>query len=185
MRSMPDVPTFIGYVETTISAFRLIHAVRQGIRIKFGTLKFLISKMLRKPSLFTSNDAYASAFHSHLGPTRDPIYRTHQSLRGSSSHSPLPSANGSNGLPLGPTSDMVGPDRSKPQPPPSPADTTGESRTHTVLQGTISALKLIQQIVGLAPVPGLDSLVGVVLNISEIVIVSFGVTYICQWHVKY
>ena len=122
-----------------------------------------------------------SAFHSHLAPTRDPIYPTHQSLRGSSSHSPLPSANGSNGLPLGPTSGMVGADRSKPQPPPSPADTTGESRTHRVLQGTISALKLIQQIVGLAPVPGLDR---VVLNISEIVIVSFGVTYICQWHVK-
>ena len=62
-------------------------------------------------------------------------------------------------------------------PPPSPADATGQIRTHTVLQGTITALKLIQQIVGLAPVPGLQSLVGVVLNISEVVNVSFGTTY--------
>ena len=46
-----------------------------------------------------------------------------------------------------------------------------------------SALKLIQQIVGLVPVPGLQSLVGVVLNISEVINVSFGDTYI--WHVKY
>jgi hypothetical protein len=60
-------------------------------------------------------------------------------------------------------------------PPPSPADSqaTGQIRTHTVLQGTITALKLVQQIVGLAPVPGLQSLVGVVLNISEVVNVSF------------
>ena len=63
-------------------------------------------------------------------------------------------------------------------PPPSPADSTGQKKTHTVLQGTITALKLIQQIVGLAPVPGLQSLVGVVLNISEVVNVSFGATYI-------
>jgi len=54
-------------------------------------------------------------------------------------------------------------------PPPSPVNATGQRRTHTVLQGTITALKLIQQIVGLAPVPGLQSLVGVVLNISEAV----------------
>jgi hypothetical protein len=68
-------------------------------------------------------------------------------------------------------------------PPPSPADATGQIRTHTVLQGTITALKLVQQIIGLAPVPGLSSLVGVVLNISEVVNVSFGATYIS--HVKY
>ena len=61
-------------------------------------------------------------------------------------------------------------------PPPSPVDATGQSKTYTVLQGTITALKLIQQIVGLAPVPGLPSLIGVVLNISEVVNVSFGAT---------
>ena len=66
-------------------------------------------------------------------------------------------------------------------PPPSPADATpaGPSKTQTVLQGTITALKLIQQIVGLAPVPGLQSLVGVVLNISEVVNVSFGIQLAC------
>jgi hypothetical protein len=68
-------------------------------------------------------------------------------------------------------------------PPPSLADATGQSRTHTVFQGTITTLKLIQQIVGLAPVPGLQSLVGVVLNLSEVVNVSFGATYVS--HVKY
>ena len=57
-------------------------------------------------------------------------------------------------------------------PPPSSADATGHNRPHTVLQGTITALKLIQQIVGLSPVPGLQSLVVVVLNISEVVNVS-------------
>jgi hypothetical protein len=97
-------------------------------------------------------------------------------------------------LPLGqgPTGSTVcTTDRSKQLPspiecflrPPSLADATGQSRTQTVLQGTISALKLIQQIVGLAPVPGLQSLVGVVLNISEIVNVSFDFTHIS--HVKY
>ena len=62
--------------------------------------------------------------------------------------------------------------------PPSPADAThaSPSKTQTVLQGTIIALKLIQQIVGLAPVPGLQSLVGVVLNIAEVVNVSSGAT---------
>ena len=66
-----------------------------------------------------------------------------------------------------------------PPPPLSLADATGQtrSRTHTALQGTITALKLIQQLVGLAPIPGLQSLVGVVLNISEVVNVSFGATY--------
>ena len=54
-------------------------------------------------------------------------------------------------------------------PPSSPVDATqaGPSKTQTVLQGTITVLKLIQQIVGLAPVPGLPSLVGVVLKIAE------------------
>ena len=96
-------------------------------------------------------------------------------------------ANGFNDLPLGPTSDAVGTDRSKLLPvaspiecslPPSPlADATGGiSRTHTVLQGTISALKPIQQISGLALVPGLPNLLGVVLNISEVVNVSFDAT---------
>ena len=63
-------------------------------------------------------------------------------------------------------------------PPPSLANATqaGPSKTQTVLQGTITALKLIQQIVGLAPVPGLQSLVGVVLNIAEVVNVSSGAT---------
>jgi energy-coupling factor transporter ATP-binding protein EcfA2 len=56
-------------------------------------------------------------------------------------------------------------------PPPSPADATqaGRSKTQTVLQGTITALKVIQQIVGLAPVPALQSLVGVVLNVAQAV----------------
>ena len=27
----PDVPPFIGYVETTVDALRLVHAARQGI----------------------------------------------------------------------------------------------------------------------------------------------------------
>ena len=60
-------------------------------------------------------------------------------------------------------------------PPPSPADatSTGQSTTRTVLQGTITALKLVQQIVGLAPIPGLQCLVGVVLTLSETVNVSF------------
>ena len=63
-------------------------------------------------------------------------------------------------------------------PPPSPADATqaGPSKTQRVLQGTITALKLIQQIVGLAPVPGLQSLVGVVLKIAEVVNVSSAAT---------
>ena len=52
------------------------------------------------------------------------------------------------------------------------------SISQSVLQGTITTLKLVQQIVGLAPIPGLQSLVGVVLNISEVVNVSFDTTYI-------
>ena len=52
------------------------------------------------------------------------------------------------------------------------------SISQSVLQGTISALKLVQQIVGLAPIPGLQSLVEVVLNISEVANVSFDTTYI-------
>ena len=31
MTSNPDVPTFIGFVETTVDALRLVHAARQGI----------------------------------------------------------------------------------------------------------------------------------------------------------
>lgn len=31
MSSNPDVPPFIGYVETTVNALRLIHAARQGV----------------------------------------------------------------------------------------------------------------------------------------------------------
>ena len=170
MKSNPDVPPFVGYIETIVNSFRLIHAARPGVGIKFRSLKSLF-KRLRKPALFTSIDPYASASHSDHLPTSDLIYCTHQSLPCSPYQSPLPIANGSNGLLL--RSDIVGTDRSKLPPPPSPADTTGESRTHTILQGTISALKLIQQIVGLAPVPGLHSLVGVVLNISEIVNVSY------------
>ena len=63
-------------------------------------------------------------------------------------------------------------------PPSTPADATGESRTHAVLQGTISALKKCnQQIVGLGRIPGLQNLVGVVdavLKILQVVKVSFG-----------
>jgi hypothetical protein len=63
-------------------------------------------------------------------------------------------------------------------PPPSPADSAqdGQGETHTILHGTITALKIVQQIIGLAPVPGLKSLVGVVLNISETVNVNFDAT---------
>ena len=68
--------------------------------------------------------------------------------------------------------------------PPSPADATqaDPSKTQTVkrllqFQGTIAALKHIQQIDGLAPVSGLQSLDRVVLNIlvAEVVNVSFSV----------
>ena len=31
MASNPDIPSFIGYVETTVNALRLIHAARQGV----------------------------------------------------------------------------------------------------------------------------------------------------------
>ena len=67
-------------------------------------------------------------------------------------------------------------------PPPSPAD-AGQSTTQTILQATITTLKIIQQIVDLFPVSGLQSLAGVVLNIVEVVNVSFVATYIS--HVKY
>ena len=53
------------------------------------------------------------------------------------------------------------------------APQAGPSKTQTILQGTITTLKIIQQIVGLAPVPGFQSLVGVVLNIAQVVDVSF------------
>ena len=46
-------------------------------------------------------------------------------------------------------------------------------RRCTALQGTITALRLVKQMVGLAPVPGLQCLVGLVLNISEMIDVSF------------
>ena len=134
MTRKQDVPPFTGCVDTT-KALRLIHAVRQSFSIKFGSLKSLTSKRLRKPALCKPIGSYASASHSDHPRTRESTY---QSLPGSD----------------------------------------GESRTHTVLQGTISALKLIQQIVGLAPVPGLYSLIGVVLNISEVINVSFGATHI-------
>ena len=133
--------------------------VHLSFSIKVGFLKFLVSKRPSKPTSCKSIGSDASASHSDQPRTRESIYRTHQSLPGSNGRPPPPS--------------------------PSPADTTGESRTHTVLQGTISALKLLQQIVGLTPVPGLYSLIGVVLNISEVVNASFGATYISQWHVKY
>ena len=70
--------------------------------------------------------------------------------------------------------------------PPSLADSPGQAYhdpgTCALLQGTITALKLVQQIVGLSPVPGLQSLVGLVLNITEIVNVGFDVA--CFSHVK-
>ena len=53
------------------------------------------------------------------------------------------------------------------------APQAGRGKTQTILQGTIATLKFIQPIVGLAPVPGLQSLVGVVLNIAQVVDVSF------------
>jgi Gti1/Pac2 family transcription factor len=31
MTSNPEVPPFVGYVETTVNALRLIHAARQGV----------------------------------------------------------------------------------------------------------------------------------------------------------
>ena len=131
--------------------------------------------------------------HARTGTiSKDPIDSTLPFPPGSTSHTQI--ANGPSVLTLGqgPTTGKVRTDRSKPlaspiecfPPPPSLADATGQSRRHTpVLQGTISALKLIQQIAGLAPVPGLQSLVGVVLNISELVNVSFCATYIL--HEKY
>ena len=56
----------------------------------------------------------------------------------------------------------------------------GRGKTQTILQETIIALKIIQQIVGLAPVPALQSLVGVVLNIAQVVDVSFSAKYISR-----
>ena len=52
------------------------------------------------------------------------------------------------------------------------------------LQGTIGILRLVQRLVGLSPspVPGLKSLVGLVLNIAEIVNVGFDAA--CFSHVK-
>lgn len=54
---------------------------------------------------------------------------------------------------------------------PSPVDSTGEDHggTYTVLRGTISSLKGLEQTAGLTLAPGLQSLVGLALNISEIV----------------
>ena len=125
--------------------------------------------------------------------SKDPKDYAHLYPPGSTSHTPLPIAKGSNVfLPpeKGPTSVTVRTNRSKPlpvapsmscfPPPPSPADATRRSRTHTVLQGTINSLQLIQNMVALAPVPGLQGLVGVVLYISKVVDVSFGATYISQ-----
>ena len=58
---------------------------------------------------------------------------------------------------------------------PSPVDSIGEDHggTYTVLRGTISSLKGLKQTAGLTLAPGLQSLVGLALNISEIVNVSF------------
>lgn len=50
-----------------------------------------------------------------------------------------------------------------------------EAYSGTALKGTITALKLVHQIAGIAPVPGLQGLIGLVLNISEIVNVSFDI----------
>ena len=53
----------------------------------------------------------------------------------------------------------------------------GTSKTQRVLQGTITTLKLIQQIVGLAPaVPGLQSLSWSGPEYTEVVNVSFDAT---------
>ena len=61
--------------------------------------------------------------------------------------------------------------------PPPPADSTGQGGTHTILHGTITALKIVQQIIGLDPVPSLKSLVVVVLSISETLNVSLEATF--------
>ena len=60
-------------------------------------------------------------------------------------------------------------------PPSSPVDDTGQAYRETCapLQETITALKLVQKIVGLSPVSDLKNLVGLVLNIAEIVDVGF------------
>ena len=173
--------------ETVISMRRRLQLVDKFFSFSFKFLRVkLVPKRLSKPT-----SAIAVSHADHLS---NPNNRTHKSP---TSHTPLPIVNGSNVLPLGrgPASGKVCrlcTGRSKPlaspiecfPPPPPLADATSQSRTHTpVLQGTISALKLIQQIVGLAPVPGLGSLVGVVLNILEVVNVSVCATYIS--HVKY
>ena len=70
--------------------------------------------------------------------------------------------------------------------PPSPTDDTGQAyrETSAPLQGTIRIIELVQISVDFSPspVPGLKSLVGLVLNIVEIVNVSFDAA--CSSHVK-
>ena len=117
--------------------------------------------------------------------SKNPNDYIHQSPPGYTSHTPLQSAESSNTvLPRakGPTSGTVPKDRFKPPPrlqrPPYRANATRHDKTRAVLQGTITSLQLIQNIVGLAPVPGLQSLVGMVLQISRVVEVSFGATHI-------
>ena len=58
-------------------------------------------------------------------------------------------------------------------PNPSPVGGSGETYGGMVLDGTIITLKLVQQVVGLAPVPGLQRLVELVLNISKYLNVRF------------
>ena len=58
-------------------------------------------------------------------------------------------------------------------PNPSPVGGSGETYGGMILDGTIITLKLVQQVVGLAPVPGLQSLVELVLKISKSLNVRF------------
>ena len=66
---------------------------------------------------------------------------------------------------------------------PSRVDSIGEDHggTYTVLRGTISSLKGLEQTAGLTLAPGLQSLVGLALNISEIVNVSFDTHASCVY----
>ena len=169
-------------LEATVIEMRRLRPTDKSFSVKLESLKSLISKRLSKPAVLNNEspiDFYVSVSHLDGLPSgtisMDPIDSTHHSPPGSTSsfHTPLPIANVSNILPLGqgPTSGKVRTNRSKPL-----ADATGQNRTDTILQGTILALKVTQQIAGHTPVPWLPGLVGVVLNLLEVVKVSYCAT---------
>jgi hypothetical protein len=60
-------------------------------------------------------------------------------------------------------------------PNPSPVGGSGETYGGGTCDGTIIALKLVQRVVGLVPVPAVQSLVELVLNISKILNVRFDI----------